>query len=149
MFKKTIEYVNYNGEPRKKDHYFDLTKTELLELQLSEDGGITTFLRQVLMDQNGGKMISFTRKLILAAYGEKTPDGEYFMKNDEIRQRFACSPAFDILFTELTSSKEAGLEFMKGIMPKNLQKEIEEALKDENLAKEMADYMPTLAAPEV
>ena len=41
MIKKTIEYVDYNGENRKEDFYFNLSKAELMELEMSKNGGLS------------------------------------------------------------------------------------------------------------
>lgn len=35
MLKKTIKYVDYNDEEREEDFYFNLTKAELTQMQLS------------------------------------------------------------------------------------------------------------------
>ena len=39
MLKKTIEYVDYNGNPRKEDFYFNLSEAELAKMELSVTGG--------------------------------------------------------------------------------------------------------------
>ena len=142
MLKKTILYEDYNGEQRKKDFYFNLTRTELLELQVSENGGLNTFLRKILMERDDARIMAYTSELILKAYGEKSGDGEYFMKTDEIRNRFKCSPAFDVLFTELTSDKDAGLKFIQGILPADMKSEIKKQLADGTLDAEIKELMP-------
>ena len=40
MLKKTITYVDYNGTERTEDFYFNLTKAEILEMELSTEGGM-------------------------------------------------------------------------------------------------------------
>lgn len=40
MYKKTITYLDYNGEEIKEDFYFNLTKAEILEMQLEKEGGL-------------------------------------------------------------------------------------------------------------
>ena len=42
MLKKTIPYVDYNDNKREEDFYFNLTETELSEMQLEVTGGLTT-----------------------------------------------------------------------------------------------------------
>ena len=41
MLKKTIAYVDFNGNDQTEDFYFNLSKTDLTEMQLSVDGGLS------------------------------------------------------------------------------------------------------------
>ena len=117
MFKKTIEYTDFNGEKRKEDFYFNLTKAELLEMQLSKEGGLRDFLIAIVQTKDVPKLVEMFKKLILMSYGEKTPDGRHFMKNDEIRQRFECSEAYSELFMELATDSDSAAEFVNALLP--------------------------------
>ena len=48
MLKKTFKFVDYNGNPRTEDHYFNLTQAEVTELELSVDGGLTAMINRVV-----------------------------------------------------------------------------------------------------
>lgn len=117
MLRKEIEYVNYNGETVKETFYFNLSKSELVMWQSSEDGGLTAKL-QAIIDRKDGKSIMKTfHDVIMRAYGEKSDDGRRFMKSDELSKAFSETPAFDVLFQELLSSPESALGFVNQIMP--------------------------------
>ena len=57
MLKKTFKFVDYNGNPRTEDHYFNLTQAEVTELELSVDGGLTAMINRVVQAQNGRQII--------------------------------------------------------------------------------------------
>ena len=87
MFKKTIKYTDFDGVERKEDFYFNLTKAELLEMQMSIDGGLKGYLERIVKTQSQPELVKMFKEIIMKAYGEKSPDGKRFMKSDEIRQK--------------------------------------------------------------
>ena len=117
MFKKTIEYTDFNGEARKEDFYFNLTKAELLEMQLSASGGLQGYLMRIIETKDMPKLVEIFKEIIMKSYGEKSIDGRQFVKNDEVRERFACSPAYSELFMELATNEEAAAEFINNLLP--------------------------------
>lgn len=120
MLKRTIEYTNYDGVTVKEDFYFNLTRSELTMMEMSEDGGLTAKL-QTIVDSKNGKLIMQTfHDLLLKSYGVKSPDGRRFMKSDEISREFSETLAFDEIFTELVTSPEKALAFVQAIIPKEL-----------------------------
>ena len=121
MFKKTIEYTDFNGEERKEDFYFNLSKAELLEMQLSKDGGLKDFLEKIVKTKDVPKLVEMFKKIILMSYGEKSADGKHFMKSEEIRQSFACTEAYSELFMELATNSDAAAEFINALLPEGFQ----------------------------
>lgn len=121
MFKKTIKYTDFDGNERKEDFYFNLTKAELLEMQLSIDGGLQGHLERIIKTQSQPELIKMFKEIIMRAYGEKSPDGKRFMKSDEIRQNFECTEAYSELFMELATDSDAAAEFINALLPNDLQ----------------------------
>jgi len=119
MLKKTIKYEDYDGEQREKDYFFNLNKSEIIELEMSEDGGLENTINKIVQSREGGKIMALFKKIILMSVGDKTT-ADRFVKNEEIRNAFEQSPAYDALFMELISDTEAAAKFIKGIMPKDL-----------------------------
>ena len=89
MLKKTIAYTDYNGTTRKEDFYFNLTQAEVTELEVSVEGGLVEMINRIVAAQNGKVIIETFKDIILRAYGEKSPDGRRFIKNQEVRDAFA------------------------------------------------------------
>lgn len=117
MFKKTIKYTDYNGEQREEDFFFNLSKAELLEMQLGQEGGLKEFLEKIVQTKDAPKLVEMFKKMILMAYGEKSEDGKHFMKSDEIRQKFECTEAYSELFMELATNSDSAAEFVNALLP--------------------------------
>lgn len=117
MLKKTINYVDYNGVERIEDFYFNLSKAELAEMELSVDGGMSAMLEKIVNSNNNKEIVGVFKDIILKAYGEKSEDGKRFVKNKEIMEGFAQTEAFSELFVELALDENKASEFIKGIMP--------------------------------
>ena len=48
MLKKTIKYEDYNGTEREEDFYFNLTKAELMEMEMSTTGGLAEMIQNIV-----------------------------------------------------------------------------------------------------
>jgi hypothetical protein len=117
MLKKTITFTDYDGNKRVEDFYFNLTKAEVSEMELSETGGLSNFLRKIVAERNNKKIIEMFKILILKAYGVKSDDGRRFVKNQEVRDDFSQTEAYSELFMELAVNAEAAAAFVNGITP--------------------------------
>ena len=122
MLKKTITYTDYNGTTRKEDFYFNLTQAEVTELEVSVEGGLVEQINRIVAAQNGKVIIETFKDIILRAYGEKSPDGRRFIKNQEVRDAFAQTEAYSKLFMELATDAKAASEFVNGIVPPKAEK---------------------------
>ena len=118
MLKKTITYEDYNGVERTEDFYFNLTKAELTEMELSTEGGLEAMIKRIVAEKNVPAIIKIFKELVLKAYGEKSPDGRRFIKNDEVRDAFAQTEAYSEIFMELATDADAAAAFVNGITPK-------------------------------
>lgn len=127
MLKKTIKYVDYNDEEREEDFYFNLSKAELAEMELSTDGGLAETLNKISSTRDMPKLVQMFKGIILKSYGEKSPDGKRFIKSEELSTAFSQTEAYTQLFMELASSADAAAAFVKGIMPADVRKQIESA----------------------
>ena len=117
MLKKTITYNDYNDVERTEDFYFNLTEAEVTELELSTAGGLVDMINRIVAAKDGKQIVHTFKDLILRAYGEKSPDGKYFIKNDEVRARFSQTEAYSKLFMELATDAKAAADFVAGIIP--------------------------------
>lgn len=122
MLKKTIAYTDYNGTQREEDFYFNLTKAELMEMEMSTSGGLAEMIQNIVKAQDAPAIIKVFKDLVLKAYGEKSLDGKRFMKVDEngtpLSIAFSQTEAYSNLFMELATNTEAASEFVNGIVPK-------------------------------
>ena len=117
MLKKTITYTDYNGVEKTEDFYFNLSKAEIMEMELSTYGGLAEMIKRIIDAQDGPAIIKVFKDLILKAYGVKSPDGKRFIKSEELFTEFSQTEAYSNLFMELSTDADAASEFIKGIMP--------------------------------
>ena len=117
MLKKTITYTDYNGTERTEDFYFNLTKAEIMDMEMGTTGGLAEMIKKIVKTQDAPAIIKIFKDLVLKAYGEKSADGRRFIKTDEIRDGFAQTEAYSQLFMELATDAEKASEFVNGIVP--------------------------------
>lgn len=125
MLKKTITYTDYDGNERTEDYYFNLSKAELLEMEMSTNGGLEKFCQKIIAEKDTKRMMEMWKELILKSYGEKSLDGKRFIKNQDLIDSFTQTEAYSELFMELASNADTAAAFVKGIIPKNLLAQIE------------------------
>ena len=124
MLKKTMTYEDYNGNERTEDFYFNLTKAEIMQMELSESGGFSELLKKIVAGQDTPNLAKIFKEIILAAYGEKSLDGKRFMKNKEISEAFEQTQAFSDLYMELISDEKKASDFINSLIPASLSKDI-------------------------
>jgi hypothetical protein len=120
MLKKTITFEDFDGNEVTDTFYFNLTKAELVELEVSSKGGFAEMLKRIVASKDGQEIIDNFKKIILMAYGEKSDDGRRFIKNQELRDAFQQTNAFSELFMSLATDADVAAEFMKGVVPADL-----------------------------
>lgn len=117
MLKKTISYVDYDGNKRTEDFYFNLTKAELVEMDMSETGGLDRLIKKIIAEQDTARIVEMFKKIIFQAYGEKSLDGKRFIKSKDLSEAFSQTEAYSELFMELISDANAAAAFVGGIIP--------------------------------
>ena len=120
MLKKTIKYTDYDGNEREEDFYFNLSKAEVTEMELSKEGGMSEYIKKISAAQNAPELIKLFKEIITKSYGEKSLDGKRFIKNQELTEAFVQTEAYSELFVELASNADEAVKFINGIMPKNM-----------------------------
>lgn len=120
MLKKTITYTDFDGNERTEDFHFNFTKAEVLELELSEDGGLGNAIKKIINSNDTKKLMNIFKDLVLKAYGEKSADGRRFIKNDEVRDNFTQTEAYSQIFMELATNSKAAAEFFNKVIPQDM-----------------------------
>lgn len=116
MFKTEIEYTDYNGNQRKDTLYFNLSKAEMMEMELSTTAGVEEKLRMLIATKDNATIVKTFKDLVLKSYGIKSEDGTRFIKNDRLREEFEQSEAYSEMFMKLISDNEFQAKFINGII---------------------------------
>lgn len=120
MITKTITYRDYNDIERTEKFSFHLNKAELMEMEMGTTGGLAEMMQRIVEAKDVPAIVKVFKDLLLKAYGEKSPDGKRFIKNEKLTEEFAQTEAYSQLFMELATDAEAAAAFVNGIMPADL-----------------------------
>ena len=125
MLIKTVTYKDFLGTERTEKLYFNLTKMELSDMQMSVDGGFNNMLKSMIDAVNNKEIYKTFVKIVLAAYGELSPDGKYHIKEDEnghkLCNKFKQSLAYEALMDDICQNETTIAEFCTGILPKEMR----------------------------
>ena len=135
MHKITLEYEDFNGDKVTEDLYFNLSKSEILEMNFSLQGGLINYAQSIINARDVDSLSKLFKELLLKSYGVKSADGKHFLKDEQIRKEFECSVPFDILYTKFATNDVAAAEFFNGIVPKDIREEYEKMEKEGSLPK--------------
>lgn len=151
MLKKSITYESlFTGEQVTEDHYFHISKADLVTMEMEEHKathtdkngkqltGMQARLTRIVEAEDGKGIMQEFREIIRRAYGKK--DGNRFMKSQEIWDDFAASEAYSELIYELCTNADEAANFVKGILPGNLDQLAAEA------REEAKSSVPAIAA---
>lgn len=127
MLKKTITYTDYNGVERKEDFFFNLSKAEIATMEMSTEGGLAEMITKVVDAKDQVAIIKIFKDLVLNSYGEKSTDGKRFIKSEELSTAFSQTEAYSIIFMELATDAEKAAEFVNGIIPADMAKQLASA----------------------
>lgn len=133
MLKKSITYTDLNGQETTEDHFFHLSQAELVEMEMSEEGGLSESLKKIIEAEDGKQIIGQFKEILLGAYGKRSEDGKRFIKNQQIREEFESSEAYSALFMELVTNTDAAIEFTNGIVPAKVVQQATEAIERASL----------------
>jgi hypothetical protein len=139
MFKRDVTYEDFDGEEVTETFYFNLSKRELIQLEVEYKEGLRDALQRIVKSNDNKTLVAEFQKIVLLAYGIKSDDGRRFIKNDTIREEFSQTAAYDSLFMELAMDDTAAAAFINGIVPKDLAQEVEK----------VTDSLPATISPAV
>lgn len=123
MLKKTISYVDFNGEKQEETFLFNISKAEMIDLQVSQEGGYGQYLQRIIDAKDQRSLISTFKELLLLSYGVKSDDGKRFIKNDTLREDFQQHAAFHQLYHQLATDDKKASDFVNALIPPDLLKE--------------------------
>ena len=117
MLKLTKTFTDYDGNVRTEDFYFNLSKAELMKMEMGETGGLEKLLRKIIAEQDNVKIMEYFDDIISRSYGVKSPDGREFVKSPELTKKFKETEAYSDLFMELCTDAKKAAEFVNQVLP--------------------------------
>jgi hypothetical protein len=144
MLKKSITYTDYNGVEQTEDVYFNLTKVECAELEYSMEAGmsLSSFVSTLISTKDMGAILATIKKIVLTAYGVKSPDGKRFIKSDQLSAEFAQTIPYETIYWELVTEPDKAADFIAGILPSDIRGKLGDNPK-KKLLDSMREYQQT------
>lgn len=131
-----ITYEDYNGVTKTKDFCFNLTEAEITQMELEVPGGLTGMLDRIVGAMDAPAIVSVFKEILMRAYGEKSPDGDRFIKSKELSEAFSQTEAYNQIYMRLITDDQAASQFINDIVPKKYAKAMAE--KEAQLKAEMS-----------
>ena len=121
MFKHTVKYTDYNGVDHETEVYFNYSVPEMLKLQNSIPGGFGSYLEKIAKEKDPMVVYKTFEDMIEDAYGEKSLDGQSFIKVDQDGRRlveaFKQTPAWEAFICELLTNDQLAADMVNKMIP--------------------------------
>lgn len=139
MIKRTINYIDFDGNSRTEDAYFNMTRSELIAFSFDMPEAITDAAKNTNIANNvdleaaGAKLVdrlgksgifNFVKDLVFRSYGKKSDDGRRFIKSNEMATEFTQTLAYDEFLIDLFSDDKKASDFINGLIPSEMSKQI-------------------------
>lgn len=141
MLRKVIKYTDYDGNQCETEAYFNLTKTECMDLDLmyESEGGLLNHLKSLFANRIDGEIpkkpaVDFIKLLVERSYGIRPKeDRSLFIKEDDdgkpLFRKFKHTPAYDNFVYALLSGEESLDDFATNVLPYVPEADFEETKK--------------------
>ena len=129
MLKKTVTYSDYNGVERTETFYFHYTEAEILDMEMSTEGGFAERIQKIIDAKDQVSLMKLIKKFVIDAYGIKSEDGKRFIKNDKVKTEFLESPAYSKIWMELVMDDEVAADFVNNVIPSDMKGTLEGLIK--------------------
>lgn len=126
MLKERIKYVDHDGKEYERDFYFHLSKADLIKLEVGHNGGLETYLGNIINSQDNAEIMQNFETIFKIAYGIKLPD-DSFVKRPEETEKFFASEAWSEFLVKLISDADYAAKVINNLVPKEIS---EQAAKD-------------------
>lgn len=145
MIKKTITFENFLGEEETDSFYFNLSKGELVKMQMSAINQKTESfqdkLEKIGKTLNGQALVDVVDEIVLNGFGVKSTDGKKFTKSAQLSEDFKSTGAYSELIVELCTSADAMAEFVNGLVPAKLREEVKNEVATTQTARERSEAL--------
>lgn len=120
MYCEKMTYTDFDGKEREEEIRFNLTQAELLEWELTTEGGMQKLLETIVAEKDKVKLAEMFRTIILKAYGVKSADGKRFVKvidGHRVSEDFAQTQAYSDFMMSLFTDPQKQIDFVNAIVP--------------------------------
>lgn len=120
MYYEKLKYTDFDGNVREEELRFNLTQAELLEWELTTEGGMQKLLETIVAEKDKVRLAEMFRTIILKAYGVKSADGKRFAKvidGHKVADDFVQTQAYSDFMMSLFTDPQKQINFVNAIVP--------------------------------
>ena len=117
MLKQQVTDEDFDGNTQSETLYFNLNRMELISFQKRYGSeNMENYINKLIEEKQIEPMYDLLNDFVLTAYGVRSEDGKRFIKNDEIREEFKQSLAYEALIEDFHDDSRKVLEnFIAGV----------------------------------
>lgn len=128
MLKKTVEYTDFDDNAAVETLYFNLTKTDLADNMhiIEEFESLSTMLSGAKRDLTTAEVqqvLNMVKKVMEISYGIRSADGKRFAKTEQQWVEFTQTAVYDTFLISLFENPQNAVDFVTGIIPKDIREE--------------------------
>lgn len=127
MLSRTFTCNGFDGSKFDVTFDFHLRESEVTKINMGTFVGLDVLMKRLFDTKNGEEIVKIMDKIIMTSVGRESLDHHAFIKNDEIRNEFTQTDAYDQLFMELTTDMDKLSAFIRDILPAKMRDKILEA----------------------
>ena len=117
----------FDGSAFEVSFDFHLRESEVAKINMDSFVGLDVLMKRLFDTKNGAEIVKIMDKIIMTSVGRESLDHHGFIRNEEIRNEFTQTDAYDQLFMELTTDMDKLNAFILGILPSKMRDKIMEA----------------------
>lgn len=123
MIKQTVAYTNLDGNPATEDLYFNMNKSELIDLELDQERSMSDMLKEIGEDPTAKDVLWMLKTFVHRSYGKRSEDGRKFIKNKDVLEDFIDSEPYSEFLWSLINDPQKAMEFITGLMPSDIMEQ--------------------------
>lgn len=114
MIKRTIKYINFDGEKVSEEATFHASKTDLLI--------ITTDIEKLQETDDMALAFPILKNILVNSYGVRK--GELFVQDEATKDRLRYTPMLDSIIFDLLRNPKDMVKFIVGLLPNDISKQL-------------------------
>ena len=128
MIKKDITYETLDGNLVTETFYFHLSKTDIMEIEVSYPGGLEDYFGKVLRSGDNRLLMLTFKDFVGRSIGRRSEDGKRFIRSEAIRDEFLTSDAYAEFMVGLFGDGSKAAEFIAGLIPKKMAEDVRKSM---------------------
>ena len=125
MYAYDVTYEDFDGKTVTEKLYFRYSQNELTRLHIGGkfQGTPEELLEKMNAAEGRLEILDLVEDFLLGAYGERAVVNgrDTFVKNEELKNGFKNSLAWEQLFDDVSSDSDLALAFVRNVMPSKVQ----------------------------